>query len=73
MPCRFIPTAAQVEEPFALSQPGSKAGENKFVRDGATGGRLGEWEERAYLPRVIGSIPLGTFAAVCWSGLPWLA
>ncbi|GIL93050.1 hypothetical protein Vretifemale_20531 [Volvox reticuliferus] len=55
-----LPPGLKVEDAFALSQPGNKDGENKFVREGATGDVVAyQWDSKAFQWEKIGVVVSG--------------
>ncbi|GLI62315.1 hypothetical protein VaNZ11_004922, partial [Volvox africanus] len=55
-----LPSGLKVEDAFALSQPGARDGENKFVRDGASGDVVAyHWDSKAFQWEKIGVVVSG--------------
>ncbi|GLC42085.1 hypothetical protein PLESTB_001066500 [Pleodorina starrii] len=55
-----LPPGLKVEEAFVLSQPGVKDGENKFVRDGATGDVVAyAWDSKSFQWEKLGVVVAG--------------
>ncbi|GFR47642.1 hypothetical protein Agub_g9384, partial [Astrephomene gubernaculifera] len=55
-----LPPGLKVEEAFVLSQPGAKNGENKFVRDAATGDVVAySWDGSAFQWEKLGVVVAG--------------
>ncbi|GIL66282.1 hypothetical protein Vafri_19894 [Volvox africanus] len=55
-----LPPGLKVEDAFVLSQPGARDGENKFVRDGATGDVVAyHWDSKAFQWEKIGVVVSG--------------
>ncbi|KAG2485913.1 hypothetical protein HYH03_015357 [Edaphochlamys debaryana] len=64
-----LPPGLKVEEAFALSQPGGKDGENKFVKDGATGDVVAySWDAKAFQWEKIGVVVEGPQVAARGAG-----
>lgn len=55
-----LPPGLKVEEPFALSQPGTKDGENKFVREPGSGDIVAyAWDSKGFTWEKIGTVVEG--------------